>query len=249
MRFGNYEFSPRLIPTLLTLVILPVLISLGFWQLDRAEQKREMLQQFEQQQAGEVLNLNKKAGREGLLPYQKVEVTGKFDAQHQFLLDNKVYQGRAGYQVITPLMITGSNQVVLVNRGWLPQKTSRDDLPAIPTPAESVTLEGQLKLNSGESFSLGESGLQGNGWPRVIQWLEMGELEKSLGYRVQEYVILQSPESPAGFLRDWYIKKIVPEKSTSYAVQWFALALALVIIYLVVNTHKVKAVRRQNGIK
>jgi len=229
--------------------LLPVLISLGFWQLDRAEQKRGMLQQYEQQQAGPVLNLNNMAGLEGLFPYQKVEVTGKFDTQHQFLLDNKVYQGRAGYQVITPLMITGSNQAVLVNRGWLPQKASRDDLPTIPTPTESVTLEGQLKLDSGESFSLGESGLQADGWPRVIQWLEMEELEKSLGYKVQEFVILQSPESPAGFLRDWYIKKILPQKSTSYAVQWFALALALVIIYLVVNTHKVKEGWRQNGIK
>ena len=244
MRFGNYVFSPRPIPTLLTLVLLPILISLGFWQLDRAAQKRQLLQQFQQQQTRPVLNLNKSSELTGFYSYQRVEVTGRFDTEHQFLLDNRVHQGRAGYQVITPLIMTGSNQAVLVNRGWLPQMGSREVLPAIPTPAERLTLEGQLKLDASDSFRLGESGFQSGAWPRVIQWLEMEKLEKSLGYKVQDFVILQTPESPAGFLRDWYIKKIVPEKSTSYAVQWFALALALVIIYLVVNTHKVEEVRR-----
>jgi len=242
MRFGNREFSPRPIPTVATLVLLPILISLGFWQLDRAGQKREMLQQFEQQQAGPVLNLNNKVELESLFPYQKVAATGKFDTQHQFLLDNKVYQGQAGYQVITPLIITGSDKAVLVNRGWVPQMAFRKDLPAIPTPVELLTLEGQLKLELGEVYRLGESGLQIDSWPRVIQWLEMEKIEKSLGYKLQDFVILQTPDSPAGFVRDWYIKKIVPEKSVSYAVQWFALALALVIIYLVVNLHKVEEV-------
>ena len=242
MRFGDYEFLPRPIPTLLTLVLLPILISLGFWQLDRAGQKRELLQQFEQQQAGPVLNLNNKVEVENLFPYQRAEVTGKFDAQHQFLLDNKVYQGQAGYQVITPLIITGSDKAVLINRGWVPQMTSRQNLPAIPTPADRLTLEGQLKLDVGGNYKLGESGLQSDGWPRVIQWLELEKIEESLGYKLQDFVVLQTPDSPAGFVRDWYIKKIVPEKSISYAVQWFALALALVIIYLVVNLHKVEEV-------
>ena len=244
MRFGKYEFSPRPIPTLLTLVLLPILISLGFWQLDRAAQKGQLLTLYQQQQARPALNLNTSLGHSELYSYQRVEVTGRFDKEHQFLLDNRVYQGRAGYQVITPLIMAGSNQVVLVNRGWLPQMTSRSTLPVIPTPVSELTLEGQLKLDMHESFNLGESGFESDAWPRVIQWLEMDKLEKSLGYKVQEFVILQSPDSPAGFVRDWYIKKIVPEKSISYAVQWFALALAMVIIYLVVNTHKVKEVRR-----
>ena len=70
----------------------------------------------------------------------------------------------------------------------------------------------------------------------------MAQIEKSLGYKVLPFMILQDADSPAGFVRDWYIKEITPEKNISYAVQWFALALALVIIFLVVNTHKVKEV-------
>ena len=243
MRIGHREFSPRPIPTVATVVLLPILISLGFWQLDRAAQKRQMLEQFQQQQARPALNLNI-AGESGFYSYQRIKVTGRFDVEHQFLLDNKVYQGRAGYQVITPLVMTDRKQVVLVNRGWVPQMESRKDLPPIPTPRGELTLEGQLKLDAGKYFGLGDSGIDNETWPRVIQWLEMAQIEKSLGYKIQNFVILQSPDSPAGFIRDWYIKKVVPEKSISYAVQWFALALALVIIYLVVNTRKVEEVRR-----
>ena len=244
MRIGNREFAPRLIPTVATLVLLPILIGLGFWQLDRAEQKRQMLEQFQQQQANPALNLNQATEQPEYYSYQRVEVTGKFDVEHQFLLDNKIYQGRVGYQVITPFIMTENQKAVLVNRGWLPQLGSRKELPAIPTPSENLTLAGQLKLEPGKFFGLGESGIDKGTWPRVIQWLDMEQIENSLGYTIQDFVILQSPESPAGFKRDWYIKKIVPEKSTSYAVQWFALALALVIIYLAVNTRKIEEVRR-----
>ena len=201
-----------------------------------------MLQQFQQQQARPALSLND-AGESGFYSYQRIKVTGRFDTEHQFLLDNKVYQGRVGYQVITPLLMTESSKAVLVNRGWIPQTGSREELPTFPTPTEELMLEGQLKLDTGKYFGLGDSGIKNETWPRVIQWLELEQLENTLGYKIQDFIILQSPDSPAGFKRDWYIKKIVPEKSISYAVQWFALALALVIIYLVVNTRKVKEVR------
>lgn len=249
MRLGQREFSPRPIPTLITLLLLPILISLGFWQLDRAEQKREILRNYQLQQGEPALNLNKHALTQEFYPYQRIEVTGRFDLTRQFLLDNKVYQGRAGYQVITPLLLRDSNKAVLVNRGWIPQMASRQELPVIPTPAENLSISGQLKLEMGNGLRLGESGLQHNSWPKVVQWLEIEQIEKQLGYQVQNFVLLEDPASPAGFVRDWYIKKISPEKNTSYAVQWFALALALVIIYLVVNTGKVEEVSRKNGIK
>jgi len=249
MRFGHRKFSPRPIPTLVTLLLLPILISLGFWQLDRAAQKREILGQFQQQQNEPALNLNKYAATQEFYPYQRVEVTGRFDAARHFLLDNKIYQGRAGYQVITPLLLPDSNEAILVNRGWIPQMASRQELPVIPTPVESLRITGQLKLEMGTALRLGESGFQHDTWPRVVQWLEVEQIEKQLGYKVRNFVILQDPASPAGFVRDWYIKKISPEKNTSYAVQWFALALALVIIYLVVNTSKVEEVSSKNGIE
>lgn len=249
MRLANREFTPRRIPTLATIVLLPILISLGFWQLDRAEQKRDILRQYEQQQHKVALNLNADSIQNKYQSYQQVEVTGRFDTAQQFLLDNKVYQGRAGYQVITPLLLPNHREAILVNRGWIPQTESRLQLPTIPTPTENISITGMIKLDVANSFHLGESGIQSDTWPRIIQWIDTEQMVEKLGYKIHPFVILLDPGNEAGFVREWYIKKINPEKNTSYAVQWFALALALVIIFLVVNTHEVEEVGKKDGIE
>ena len=249
MRFGNREFLPRPLPTLATIVLLPILISLGFWQLDRAEQKREILRQYQQQQGRGIVNLNEFTPGQEFYPYQRVEVTGRFDNSQQFLLDNKVYQGKAGYEVITPLLMPDGTRAVLINRGWVPQTSSRMQLPAVPVPSEEIKIVGLMKLDNVTGFHLGESGIQSDVWPRLVQWLDIEQMEKQLGYELQPFVILLDPDNRAGFVRDWYIKKISPEKNTSYAVQWFALALALIIIFVVVNTRKVVEVGKQDGIE
>lgn len=196
-----------------------------------------MLEQFESQQARPPLDMQRLTHVEELQPYQKVLLQGRFLADRVLLLDNRTYHGRAGYQVITPLRLN-DRRIVLVNRGWIPQAAQRSELPAIETPDGDISLIGQVKLDSGGGFSLGESGIDSPGWPRRIQRLDMNELQKVLGRNLLPVVVLEDPSGPAGFVRDWYIRKITPEKSTSYAVQWFALALALMIIYFAVNTKR-----------
>jgi surfeit locus 1 family protein len=249
MRIGKRDFSPRLLPALATIVLLPILISLGFWQLDRAEQKREILRQYQQQESRGIVNLNESVLGQAYLPYQRAELTGKFDIDQQFLLDNKVYQGQAGFEVITPLLMPDSRPAILINRGWIPQSASRMKLPAVPTPSEKIKIVGLMKLDSATGFHLGDSGIDSDVWPRLVQWLDIEQMQKQLGYKLQPFVILLDPENKAGFVRDWYIKKISPEKNISYAVQWFTLALALVIIFIVVNTHKVVEAGKQDGIE
>lgn len=238
-QIGTRVFQPNLIPTLVTITLLSCLLWLGFWQLERAEEKRGLLENFETSQKLPAVNIASIAKPEQLLPYQKIMMTGRFDVQHQFLLDNKVYRGKAGYHVITPFRLSRSNKVILVNRGWLPQGKSRQDLPIIPTPEETINIFGQVKLNPGEGFSLGGDMAVISGWPRVVQSVDTTIIANYLGYPILSFLVLQDAKSDTGFVRDWYIKKIVPEKSTSYAVQWFALSLALIIIYLVVNFRKI----------
>ena len=245
-QIGQRVFKPTLIPTLVTLILLPVLIRLGFWQLERAEEKQILLEQFEQSQTRPAMDMASVKKPEQLMQYQKVSMTGKFDIQHQFLLDNKVYQGKAGYHVITPLLLSRSDNIVLVNRGWVPQGKNRQDLPVVSTPENMIKVYGQVRLNPGTGFNLGGDMQGATGWPRVIQSENPEVLANYLGYPVLPVIVFQDPGSDSGFVRDWYIKKIVPEKSTSYAVQWFALALALVIIYFLVNFRKI-TVGSDNG--
>jgi surfeit locus 1 family protein len=237
---GPYLFKPRLLPTLATLAIFPVLVSLGVWQLHRAEEKQILLEQFESQARQAPIELSRIPDSSELRPYQKVVVSGRFLVDRQFYLDNKIYHGRAGYEVITPLRLP-DRRVVLVNRGWIPQLGSRADLPSVVTPQEKIRLTGQVKFITGQGFSLGESGIKATAWPRLIQRVDVEEMKSVLGVDLDPLLILEDSASPAGFVRDWYIKKIQPQKNTSYAVQWFSMALVLLIIYFGVNMQRNEA--------
>lgn len=214
-------------------------MKLGFWQLDRAEQKRQLQTQYESQEKLPAIVLGTDINQQ-LSPYSKVVVKGQYDTTRFFLFDNKTYQGKPGYQVLSPIKINGVKNAILVNRGWVPMGKSRNELPSIEIPIEVLNVTGRIKKFDGEQFRLSEDNIAGQSWPLVIQWIDFEAMEKRLGYSLLPYIILQDPENQNGFVRDWYIKKITPEKNTSYAVQWFMLATALIVIFIVVNLRKVE---------
>lgn len=238
MRFGNREFRPRLWPTVATIILLPILLRLGFWQLDRAEEKRQIQQQFEQQQARPAVRLNQLNTAEDN-EFRHARVTGRFDTQHQILLDNQVHDKQVGYQVLTPLHYTDSDKYILVNRGWIKGSLRRNELPEIPSPQETITLQGRLKHPGKLGIELAEHSYSKIAWPLVVEWVDVGELESVLGYKLNPYVLQLNKEQPYGFVREWKIINTQPERSTSYAVQWFSLAFALVVIFIVVNSRKI----------
>ncbi|MFO8025143.1 SURF1 family protein [Thiohalophilus sp.] len=238
MQFGNREFRPRLWPTLATIVLLPVLLHLGFWQLERAQEKREIEQRYAKQQARPAVELSS-LDPTSRIEYRQVKVSGKFDDDKHILLDNQVHQKHAGYQVLTPLQIGDSELYILVNRGWVDSRLQRNRFPVIATPKNNVALTGRLKLPSEPGLKLGEQSYTDMSWPLVVQWLDVDELEELTGYKLYPYIMQLGESEPHGFVRDWKIVSSSPEKSTSYAVQWFALALALVLIFIFVNSRKI----------
>ncbi|MDZ7803693.1 SURF1 family protein [Thiohalophilus sp.] len=239
MQFGNREFRPRLWPTIATIILLPVLLRLGFWQLDRAQEKREIEQRFAEQQARPAVELSRLVPTDQI-EYRRVRISGQFDDDRQILLDNQVHQKRAGYHVLTPLRIDGMQQYILVNRGWIDGHLQRDKLPKFTTPKQQIELTGRLKLPSDIGLKLGEQSYTDASWPLVVQWLDINELEDQTGHKLYPYILQLDENEPHGFVREWKIVSSSPEKSTSYAVQWFTLALALFLIFIFVNSRKIE---------
>jgi len=237
MRFGKLEFRPGLWASLVTLLLLGLLMSLGFWQLDRAEQKRALLAGYNTDRDATVIQLE--AGLQSYrdFNYQFASATGQYDAARQFLLDNRTYNGRAGYHVLTPFMLRDSGAAVLINRGWIDLGVSRDQLPDPAVGSGSQTIRGRIKLPASDSFTLGEEEPRA-GWPYRIQRVDTERLAQELGYPLLPVVLLLDPDQEDGFVRDWKPLRSGPERNVGYAVQWFGLAAALLVIYLVVNTHK-----------
>ena len=248
MRVGSFSFSPGLGPTLVTLAVLPLLMTLGIWQLGRADEKREMLAMYQERAKSAPLRVDTgqwtvmhARGEPGDLAYFRVEMRGRFDGARQYLLDNRTRNGVAGYEVLTAFTPDGAGGGLMVNRGWVPLGKSRADLPALPVPNESLRVTGTIDMQRKPLPLLGESGYQRLGWPKVVQRIDLEEMAKGLGYPLLAVIVLLDEEAPAGFTREWKPYYGIPvSRHQGYAVQWFALAAALIAIYVIVNTRRIR---------
>ena len=240
MRIGPFEFKPGLWPSIATLVVFPLLCGLGIWQLDRAAAKSERVQAYSQREQAGPVSIDARGAFDAVPGYRQVRLTGRYDARHQFLLDNQVQGGNVGYHVFTPLLFAGERQAILVNRGWLPQGASRHELPALPAPEGEVSITGVLGPAPGHGVLLGKDIESDKIWPRVVQAIVLPRLARDLSAELAPQVLLLDPSEAGGFIREWKIVQFGPERNLGYAFQWFMMAAAVLVIFIVVNTRRVE---------
>lgn len=244
MQIGHWQFAPRLWPSVITFLVLPVLVSLGFWQLDRAEQKRELHGQFLSHQSADPIDLNlNRAIREtkSEIMWRHIRLAGQFAEQTHILLDNQVVRREPGYFVLTPFRLADEDVWLLVNRGWLPAGLDRSVAPVIDTPADEVELIAIATDVPATGLLLGDKTIEqmNNGIVRA-QRINIAEISELSGQEFLPFIARLEPESSHGFVREWVLPGSGEEKHLGYAFQWFALSLALLIIYLAVNTRRTK---------
>jgi surfeit locus 1 family protein len=233
LRFANRRFSPTMLGSLLTTVGVALFSLLGMWQLDRAEEKRALLAQFA---AGQQSTVAVTAESASSLPrYQHVQARGRYDPQHQILLDNMPSEsGRAGYRVLTPLALEAGGWL-LVDRGWIAPGATRDALPSVAVDAELRSIVGRLDRLPEPGMRLGEDSADpGAGWPRVLNFPQYEQLERVLQRSLARGVVLLDSAQADGYERTWRATyRVGPERHLAYAVQWFAFALVAVVIYVI----------------
>ncbi len=239
----RYRFRPSLIPTLATLLLLPLFVSLGLWQLDRAEQKRALQAEYDARSLDEPVLIGASVQSADDLRFYKVVAHGRYDTEYEILLDNRVHRGQSGYYVVTPLKLRDSEVRVLVNRGWVPLGESRARLPDIVTPRGEQEITGVATVPLERRFSLGGEARPGQ-WQVVWPYLDLARYADAVPFPIQPVVVLLDPASAAGgFVREWARLDTGIATHQGYAFQWFTLALALVTIYLFLNLEKRPAAR------
>lgn len=240
LQIGRYRFAPSLWPSVAFALVFPILLGLGFWQTERAGAKQALVEQRAASEAVTALVLDGRTRLSDDDRYRPAEVRGRYLAQQQWLLDNRLYRGQAGYHVFTPFLVEGEERpVLLVNRGWVSVGASREFLPLLPVPEETVTLMGRLDSPASVGLVVGEVPLQSVDNKVLVQSLDIAALGAARGLDLLRYALVIDEGQPGGLQYDWSpIPEMGPEKHLGYAVQWFGLAVALLIIYVGVNTRR-----------
>jgi surfeit locus 1 family protein len=242
IQVGNRTFEPRLFTTLLAIGLFAMLIALGRWQLHRAAEKRALYDSFAVASvAARPIDL-----RSAKVPrYSYVEAVGSYDETRQILIDNMVEGTRAGYFVITPFALQGGGWV-LVNRGWVPLGKNRADRPAIPVGGTLRTIRGRADNLPSPGIKMGVPAPLAPPYPVVAAYptrAEVAQLLAESSWVSATDVILLDADQPDGYVRNWSPPGFPPLRHIGYAVQWFGLALALGVIYVVTNFRRTKDVQ------
>jgi len=232
LTIGKVELKFSLFSIVLYLLLVVLLLSLGFWQLGRAEQKEVLLRQQNSSSQVAVLKLTKGIDL-NTTRYRKATITGHYDSAKQYLIDNQILNGRVGYYVMTPFMVDGLKVAVLVNRGWILLNKDRRVLPELTIDSSELTITGRINHFPVVGIKLAGAEIPTEGWPSVVQVVDSKVLSKKLGYELLPFQIELDKNMSHGYERDWKKKQFMPpEKHVAYAVQWFGLALTLTVLFI-----------------
>lgn len=210
-----------------------LMLRLGVWQLERADYKTQLFAQAQENDARPALSadeiLQQAAEDSESWYFRSVKIVGQFDPTRQYLLDNRTFDGRAGYHVLS-IFRYGTHQL-LVNRGWTPVGADRRVLPDIRIDDRPVTLTGRLAPLPGSGLLLGDAGYGEATWPNVVQRVELDSMQTQLGIPLLPAVLLLDPQHPACLSCRWVAARgISADRHRGYAVQWFSLAVTLLVL-------------------
>ena len=216
-----------LVPSILILATMAFLVSLGFWQLDRADQKRTIEASIQKANTGVVeliINQNELLNKE----YYEVRLQGSYIGDKQFIYDNQIVDQASGYYVLTPFVLTGQSNAIMINRGFIPWNGRRDQLADIAVDSASREIKIQVSKPI-KRIELKTSDIS-NQFPVLIQAIDFDVIEEISSTSFVDVIGLLDPSSDDGFVRKWEPYTGSIEKHIGYAIQWFLMALVLGII-------------------
>ena len=217
------------------IIFVPITISLGFWQLDRAEEKREIIANYDELLTSEPINLNVKTIYKN---WQPIATIGRFKDIVIFE-DNAILSGRAGFKIYH-LFENGDGSYVFVHRGFIERNMVKNNLPFIDLPKGKQSLEGSVLIKKDNSFvqDIEESDA------RIIQEFNIERLINKFPILKDRYLhpflFNLDIRDNKKFLAIEKPVNMAASKHIGYAIQWFGLCIALIIL-------TIYAFRRKDG--
>ena len=220
------KFNPGVRITIFFVFFAILFFSLGLWQIERGQSKENILKEFENNITKSPTYLNKDSNK-----WDRVFVEGTWISSKQIYIDNVIYGGMAGYKVLTPLKIKETNELILVDRGWIKQNEYRGNLPDISINEDSVTVTGILELP--ELGLVLSDNIVTDSWPKVSQTKNLNVLANEYNQTIYPMILLADPVLKNSLE---YIKivptNMTPVKHYGYSAQWFLMFSVLCFMYV-----------------
>lgn len=234
MRLGPVVFAPRLVPTIAAFALIALTVALGRWQAHRAEEKSERQALLEARTHEPPVQLTGAVDSADPLLFRRVVARGEWLAPRQIFIDNQVHDERAGFHVVTPLAIRGSDAVVLVNRGWIARDATYPRAPEAPPPAGEVTVTG-LAAVPGRFIELSPQTVSGSVW----QNLSIERYRAATGLKVLPVVVL-ADRPGAGLAAVTERPDAGVAKHIEYEYTWFLMAATAAVLWLALNLRRAR---------
>jgi surfeit locus 1 family protein len=211
---------PGPVPTIAAIATVIVCVMMGNWQRSRMHEKDALHAQFESAADAPAVPLPSGVADWSSWRFRKVQVVGRFDAPRQFMLDNRVHDGKVGFDVVAPLAMS-DGRAVLVDRGFVAGGPSRAQLPSVPPPQGDVAFEGRINLPPAGYYELGEERPDSP----IREHLDPARIAKATGLPLLPIVIeMTTPGGDDGLLRNWPLPDTGSAKHQSYMLQWYTFA-------------------------
>ncbi|MFT6067149.1 MAG: surfeit locus 1 family protein [Methylophilaceae bacterium] len=236
----KYLFKPKLFMTIATLLVMTLCIRLGFWQYDKAQERIVAQGQIDQGLEKPPVQLSAGISDNSQWRYKRVTFKGTYMPEYEILLDNRVHNTKAGYQIVTPVKVVGEEAYVMVNRGWIEGNLNRE-APVYETPTGEYTFVGDLFFPLDKVFTLEVEHSANVPWLSLWQHINMPRYQSLVPFKVKPYMVRLAPSNAAGgFVREWPVPKNRITLHLGYAYQWFGFAFTFFVIYIVLNLKQLK---------
>ncbi|MGL5743189.1 MAG: SURF1 family protein [Legionella sp.] len=230
----KFRFTPSWMMTILTFLFFSLFVRLGLWQIHRADEKTKMIVAQKTLENQKPISWTPKQPLP--LQYERINVKGTY-LSHQFLLDNQHHQHQFGYDVLSPLELADGT-VIMIDRGWVAGDMTRRILPQAQIPKGLITVQGSVYFPSKNQWVLGPVLEKKSNKVVVLERIDEQLISQILQKAVSPFIIRLDKQETNGFVREWETVSMPPQRHLAYALQWFVMALVVLIIFVALNLKK-----------